>query len=195
MGLRSFLPGTIFNTHLLHRQLGRPFHRALIVARSSSSAGLTDRPDYVPETTDDRPYLIPAPKENAPRYLERRANRALPPPENPWGVWLRTFPLFVIVMTISALTLFNYEKSSSSVVNATLYALRHSEEGRRELGNEIYFRDKFPWIWGEMNQLHGRINICYGVKGTKASGLMRFRSTRATRMGFVGFPSRVTSHF
>jgi cytochrome c oxidase assembly factor 1 len=53
------------------------------------------------------------------------------------------------------------------------------------LGDEIYFRDKFPWIHGEMNQLHGRIDIGFGVKGKAGKGYMRFKSIRKTRMGHV----------
>ena len=34
-----------------------------------------------------------------------------------------------------------------------------------------------------MNQLHGRIDIQFEVKGTKNSGTMRFKSFRATRQG------------
>lgn len=34
-----------------------------------------------------------------------------------------------------------------------------------------------------MNQLHGRIDIQFEVKGTKGSGTMRFKSYRATRQG------------
>lgn len=34
-----------------------------------------------------------------------------------------------------------------------------------------------------MNQLHGRIDIEFQVKGTKNSGTMRFKSFRATRQG------------
>ena len=36
-----------------------------------------------------------------------------------------------------------------------------------------------------MNQLHGKIDIQFGVKGKTGSGLMRFRSVRKTRMGYV----------
>ena len=53
------------------------------------------------------------------------------------------------------------------------------------MGDEIYFRDMWPWIWGEMNQLHGRVNISFGVKGTRGRGVMRFRSERRGRMGGV----------
>ena len=34
-----------------------------------------------------------------------------------------------------------------------------------------------------MNQLHGRINIEFTVKGNKKSGIMRFKSYRPTRVG------------
>jgi cytochrome c oxidase assembly factor 1 len=99
-------------------------------------------------------------------------------------------PIFIILITISALGIFNYQKSSSSIVASTLYALRTSELGKRELGEEIYFRDMWPWIWGEMNQLHGRVDIKFGVKGTTGRGVMRFKSERRGRMGKV---SRVST--
>ena len=44
------------------------------------------------------------------------------------------------------LGIFNYQKSSSSVVNSTLYALRTSTKAREVLGDEIYFAQKIPWI-------------------------------------------------
>jgi cytochrome c oxidase assembly factor 1 len=97
--------------------------------------------------------------------------------------WARTLPLFIAILISSTLAIFNYQKSSSSVVASTLYALRTSPKAREYLGDEIYFAHKMPWIWGEMNQLHGRINIRYEVKGTKASGAMRFSSSRPTRRG------------
>ena len=71
------------------------------------------------------------------------------------------------------------------MLNSTLYPLPTNQEARRLLGDEIYFRDKWPWIWGELNQLHGRIDIGYAVKGTKGSGFMRFKSFRKGRMGYV----------
>lgn len=83
------------------------------------------------------------------------------------------------------LGIFNYQKSSSSVVHSTLYALRTSPRAREVLGDEIYFAQQIPWISGEMNQLHGRIDISFWVKGTKAQGKMRFRSIRPDRMSYV----------
>ena len=83
------------------------------------------------------------------------------------------------------LGIFNYQKSSSSVVNSTLYALRTSPRAREILGDEIYFAQQIPWISGEMNQLHGRINISFWVKGTKGQGKMKFHSIRPDRMSYV----------
>ena len=140
---------------------------------------------------DQRRTLVAAPSPNDGPLMTRRADRALPPLPSSRKLWFKTFPIFLVVITASALAIFNYQKASSSIVNATLYALRTSDIGKRELGEQIYFRDKFPWIWGEMNQLHGRIDVTFGVKGTKGSGMMRFRSIRKTRMGFVSGPSNI----
>ncbi|KAL8845799.1 MAG: hypothetical protein Q9221_009068 [Calogaya cf. arnoldii] len=131
-----------------------------------------------------RRTLIAAPSSNDGPLMTRRSDRALPEIPSSRKIWFRTLPIFISIITLSALAIFNYQKASSSIVNATLYALRTSEAGKRELGEQIYFRDKFPWIWGEMNQLHGRIDISFGVKGTKGRGVMRFKSVRKTRMGY-----------
>lgn len=129
--------------------------------------------------------LIAAPSPNSGPLMSRRSDRALPSMSPAWRVWAKSFPIFLIIVTVSALGIFNYQKSSSSIVASTLYALRTSEVGRKELGDEIYFRDMWPWIWGEMNQLHGRVDITFGVKGTKGRGVMRFKSERRGRMGKV----------
>jgi cytochrome c oxidase assembly factor 1 len=117
--------------------------------------------------------------------MERRSDRALPDISTGGYRWLRTLPIFAVIMIGSTLAIFNYQKTSSSVVNSTLYALRTNPDAREILGDEIYFASQIPWISGELNQLHGRINISFWVKGTKGKGLMRFKSVRKTRMGFV----------
>ena len=132
-----------------------------------------------------RRTLRAAPRPDQGPLMSRRSDRALPDIPSSSKLWLRTLPVFLALLTASTLAIFNYQKASSSIVNSTLYALRTSEEAREVLGDEIYFRDKFPWIWGEMNQLHGRVDISFGVKGTKGKGIMRFKSIRKSRMGYV----------
>jgi cytochrome c oxidase assembly factor 1 len=96
---------------------------------------------------------------------------------------LKTFPIFIVAMTVSVLVFFNYQKQESSVVTSTLYALRTNPLVREELGDEIYFASKYPWISGEINQVHGRIDISFNVKGTKRQGNVRLRCKRRGRGG------------
>ncbi|OJD16451.1 hypothetical protein AJ78_03392 [Emergomyces pasteurianus Ep9510] len=130
-----------------------------------------------------RRTLISAPGPHSGPLLNRRADRELPSIKSSRR-WLRSLPIFFAVVGASMLGMFNYQKSSSSVVNSTLYALRTSSKGRELLGDEIYFAQKIPWISGEMNQLHGRIDISFWVKGTKGKAKMRFRSIRNGRNGY-----------
>jgi cytochrome c oxidase assembly factor 1 len=103
-------------------------------------------------------------------------------------IWLKTLPLFIALITVSSLAIFNYQKSSSSTVNSILYALRMNEASKQVLGDEIYFASKVPWISGELNQLHGKIDISFWVKGSKGKGKVRFVSVRKRRNGFVSTP-------
>ncbi|CAO2658448.1 Nn.00g061710.m01.CDS01 [Neocucurbitaria sp. VM-36] len=127
--------------------------------------------------------LIPPPKDGE-VLMERRPNRELPPvpPLIPTQV-RNTLPIFIIAMTISLFAFFNYQKTESSVVTSTLYALRTNPLVRSELGDEIYFASKNPWIKGEINQVHGRIDIRFWVKGTKGMGEVRLRCKRRGRGG------------
>ncbi|EME44478.1 hypothetical protein DOTSEDRAFT_72078 [Dothistroma septosporum NZE10] len=130
-----------------------------------------------------RRTLVAAPKAGSGPLMERRADRALPSVSTGDNRWLKTMPIFLFIVVGSTLAIFNYQKQSSSVVSSTLYALRTNDQARSILGDEIYFASQIPWISGELNQLHGRINISFWVKGKKAKGLMRFKSERKTRMG------------
>ncbi|RDL39038.1 Uncharacterized protein BP5553_03378 [Venustampulla echinocandica] len=130
-----------------------------------------------------RRTMIAAPKVGDGPLMSRQPNRELPEiPQNGMR-WFRSGTIFLVILVSSCLGIFNYQKSSSSVVASTLYALRTSPKAREYLGDDIYFAHQMPWIWGEMNQLHGRINIHFEVKGTKKRGTMKFTSFRRTRMG------------
>ncbi|KAF2742478.1 DUF1783-domain-containing protein [Sporormia fimetaria CBS 119925] len=127
--------------------------------------------------------LLPPPKEGE-LLLERKPNRDLPPiPPLISPQLVRTFPIFVLIMAASMFAFFNYQKQESSVVSSTLYALRTNPDVRAELGNEIYFASKYPWIRGEINQVHGRIDVRFWVKGTKKQGEVRLNCRRRGRGG------------
>lgn len=155
----------------------------MLTSRASSRLGLS-QPLRRLRVNAPRRTLIPAPGPNTGPLTERRGDRELPS-TNPGRRWLWTFPIFAIAVGASMFGIFNYQKSSSSVVSSTLYALRTSPRAREILGDEIYFAQQIPWISGEMNQLHGRIDISFWVKGTRAQGKMRFRSIRPDRMSYV----------
>ncbi|RMZ66067.1 cytochrome oxidase complex assembly [Pyrenophora seminiperda CCB06] len=127
--------------------------------------------------------LIPPPREGE-ILLERRPNRELPPiPPLISPQVVKTLPLFLLAISFSLFAFFNYQKQESSVVTSTLYALRTNPSVRAELGDEIYFASKYPWVKGEINQLHGRIDISFWVKGTKKAGEVKLRCRRRGRGG------------
>jgi cytochrome c oxidase assembly factor 1 len=134
--------------------------------------------------------LIAAPKPGSGPLMSRRGDRALPSINtSSWHIY-RSLPLFLAILGASTLAIFNYQKSSSSVVTSSLYALRVNSTAREVLGDEIYFKHQIPWIWGSIDQLHGRIDVKFSVKGSKGWGIMRFKSVRRTRAGFVSLLSQ-----
>ena len=131
-----------------------------------------------------RRTITAAPRPGSGPLMERRPDRELPAVGTSRR-WIRTIPVFVGIMILSSLAIFNYQKSNSSVVSSTLYALRTNAQARQILGDEVYFASQMPWISGELNQLHGRIDIQFWVKGTRAKALMRFKSERKFRLAYV----------
>jgi len=87
-------------------------------------------------------------------------------------------PIFLALIALSSVAIFNYQKLSSPVIASTLYALRTNKRAREILGDQIYFKHQIPWIAGEMNQLRGRIDVRFSVKGTRSTAVMRFASVR-----------------
>ncbi|KXX80800.1 Cytochrome c oxidase assembly factor 1 [Madurella mycetomatis] len=154
--------------------------KILSTARGTGSA-LTARPQQ--QQFVQRRALVSAPKPGDGPLTERRPDRELPSIESTTFRWSRTLPTFAALIALASVAIFNYQKLSSPIVSATLYALRTSDKGRAHLGDEIYFAQQIPWISGEMNQLRGRINISFRVKGTRAGGVMRFASYRPTARG------------
>lgn len=135
-------------------------------------------------TTSAQPEtIIPAPREGSGPLLTRSANRALPDINASRNRWLITLPLFLLTVTGTAFAFFNYQKASSSTVSSILYALRTSPTARDLLGDEIYFASQVPWISGQMNQLHGNIEIEFWVKGSRAQGQTRFVARRRDKRG------------
>lgn len=92
--------------------------------------------------------------------------------------WARSLPVFAALVSVCAVSIFNYQKTSSPIVSSTLYALRTNARARELLGHDIYFKHQIPWIRGRMNQMQGRIDIYFTVKGSRGWATMRFTSRR-----------------
>jgi len=125
--------------------------------------------------------------------LQRSPNRPLPTLASLSATrrWLLTFPIFLSILTASALGIFNYQKVNSPITTATLYALRTNREARDVLGDEVYFASKWAWIWGKINLVQGNVDVNFKVKGTKEEGVMRFV---AKRLGGKGGRVSPSSH-
>lgn len=179
------------NVHTVHAHLTVPshHHRPHIAPTTIMFSRPRLRADrllpYLRHNATKR-TITAAPKPNSGPLMSRRSDRALPTLTTSHR-WLRTIPLFAAIMFASTAAIFNYQKQSSSVVSSTLYALRTNALAREILGEEIYFASSVPWIRGEINQLHGRIDVSFWVKGTRGKGRMRFKSRREGRMGYVSF--------
>merc|ERR1712225_165805 len=169
---------TLFRTPTKGSYKMLPFQR-LLRSRALFRAGPVISRNLKPQ----RRTLVAPPKPGDGPLMARRADRELPDiPENGMK-WVRTIPIFLVILISSTLGIFNYQKSSSSVVSSTMYALRTSPKAREYLGEEIYFKSQMPWIRGEMNMLHGKIDIHFAVKGSAESWTMRFKSHRLGRQG------------
>ena len=141
------------------------------------------RPCRAPPSAPQRRALIAAPKPGSGPLLERRSDRALPDVQTRSAAWRRSLPFFAVLIAASSVAIFNYQKLSSPVTSGTLYALRTSPKAREYLGDNIYFDAQIPWISGGMNQVQGKIDIHFTVRGTKGTGVMRFVSHRPTPRG------------
>ncbi|KAH0844541.1 hypothetical protein AYO21_08569 [Fonsecaea monophora] len=152
---------------------------------SSTSSSSTTQHISASATVDDRIVrpLVPPPREGSGPLLSRRPDRALPDLPRPISIWLKTLPVFIVLVTLASLAIFNYEKSSSSTVNSILYALRTNRHARELLGDEIYFASKVPWISGELSPMQGTIDISFWVKGTRGTAKTKFVSLRRNSRG------------
>lgn len=91
------------------------------------------------------------------------------------------FISFSVLMSLALFGIFNYEKTSSPVMNATMYFLRRSELARSKLGKEITFAGLFPWIHGQLNTMVGNVDINVKVSGSKLTGTMVLKLARDSR--------------
>lgn len=118
-----------------------------------------------------RPMVVNAELPADPRIKSRLVN---------WA----TFLGFGSGVTALSLGIFNYEKMSSPVMNATMYSLRRSSEARELLGDTITFSGLIPWVWGEVNTMRGNVDCYTELQGSKSKARMVLKAKRDADGGF-----------
>lgn len=89
---------------------------------------------------------------------------------------------FSVTIVAALALIFNYEKTESPVISNTLYHLRRSPATRDLLGENIEFDGLIPWVFGELNQVAGKVDIKFHIKGSKnVSGVVKLVAGRASR--------------
>ncbi|KAG0227819.1 hypothetical protein BGW42_002700 [Actinomortierella wolfii] len=73
----------------------------------------------------------------------------------------------------------NHQKQGTSVVKGTLFNVRYDETAKEVLGDGIDYRNpKWPWIYGTVAHLKGKVDIQYDVRGSKGEGRVHFQAYR-----------------
>lgn len=98
-----------------------------------------------------------------------RIDRELPDPTKDINKRRIQFVSFIILMGGSLAMIFNYEKTQSPVITNTMYHMRRSPKIREVLGDQIDFDGIVPWVHGELNQVAGKVNIRFYLRGSKGA--------------------------
>ncbi|KAL6947493.1 hypothetical protein ACO0RG_000067 [Hanseniaspora osmophila] len=109
-------------------------------------------------------------------------NTELPDPFKGKTIRRLQFLSFIVAISVALAVVFNYEKTKSPVVSNTLYQLRRSDRIRDLMGSSIDMYGLMPWVSGELNQVQGKINIKFYVKGSKNKrGIVRLVADRENK--------------
>lgn len=85
-------------------------------------------------------------------------------------------------MGVSLFGIVNYERSSSPVLNSTMYFLRRSKVARDALGSKITFAGLFPFVRGDLNTMRGIVDVSVKVQGSDREGTMVLKASRDHRL-------------
>mmetsp|Transcript_3819 Transcript_3819/g.3709 ORF Transcript_3819/g.3709 Transcript_3819/m.3709 type:complete len:189 (-) Transcript_3819:127-693(-) len=92
------------------------------------------------------------------------------------------FLTYGLGVTLACIVIFNYEKTTSPIINSVMYFLRRSQNAKQLLGDNINFKQSWPWIWGTLNTVRGDIDIEFSVQGSENSGVLKLKATRESKL-------------
>ncbi|QPG76403.1 hypothetical protein FOA43_003792 [Brettanomyces nanus] len=101
-------------------------------------------------------------------------------PEHPYAqerkIRFWTFTVFFVCMTIAVTGIFQYEKISCPIMNATMYYLRRSQLAKDHLGDGITYGGLIPYISGKLNTMQGIVDIHTNVEGDNGKATMYLKA-------------------
>lgn len=108
----------------------------------------------------------------------KTVDRELPDPFKQKKLNRKYMIVYTIGIIIACTLIFNYEKTSSSVITSALYFSRKSKKLNELIGNNIDFKSKFPWISGTLNTMKGIVDINFKIKGNSDYGIILLKAKR-----------------
>lgn len=91
------------------------------------------------------------------------------------------FVTYGVAITLVCIFIFNYEKTRSPLTNSVMYYIRRSSNASSFLGENINFRDSWPWILGQLNTASGDIDISFAVRGSKNTATLYLKASRESK--------------
>ncbi|ODQ81007.1 hypothetical protein BABINDRAFT_160428 [Babjeviella inositovora NRRL Y-12698] len=137
--------------------------------------------EIVPRIVVSKPESHQPLSKDDPRRKPMTVNSELPDPLKEKNYQLLKALAFFTSMTAVCLVIFNYEKTTSPIINSTFHFMRRSTMARTMLGNSISFDGAVPWVHGTLNQMKGDIDVWFNVKGDVAQGCVVLRASRDSR--------------
>ncbi|SCU77429.1 LADA_0A00408g1_1 [Lachancea dasiensis] len=111
-----------------------------------------------------------------------RIERELPDPTKDKFKNRLQLGIFVVAIGVSLACIFNYEKTQSPIVSNSLYHMRRSQAIRELLGDSIDFDGLVPWVYGELNQVAGKVDISFYIRGSKnVQGIVKLVADRENK--------------
>ncbi|CAH6721599.1 cytochrome c oxidase assembly factor 1 [[Candida] jaroonii] len=109
-------------------------------------------------------------------------DRELPDPFKFKKTNRKYFFAYGIGVIVSCVVIFNYEKTTSPILNSVFYFLRRNPSVLDKLGENISYKYSWPWISGELNTVKGEIDISFDIKGDKNAGKLHFKASRSSKL-------------
>ncbi|KAJ1968030.1 cytochrome oxidase assembly protein 1 [Dispira parvispora] len=127
-------------------------------------------------------YLRNLSTTTTPSSRPLRIERPLPELKNRRALKYLLTGVALVVWVAGTALAFNYQRQCSSAVTNTLFVVRYHPEVVELLGSPITFEHGWPWISGTINQLKGRVEISFRIKGPRNAGTVFVKTYRVDKL-------------